>query len=701
MRVLICYWLTFSCFGATLFGATLSVASGPRVQAFEARNGPYVSHGPGYALWVTSGGAVLNLGGHTVRMFTGGGNPKASLEGLDPMPGRANYLVGRDVRASYNLYGRVRVRGVYRGIDLLFHGNQERLEYDFEIAAGGDPGKIELSFDGAECIRIGSHGDLVLQDGALEIHQPKPVVYQEVAGKRRLVAASYRIDNDNHVHFRIGEFDRRRPLVIDPQIVFDKTFGGSGVSTAAGLARDTQGNLYVAGTTNAPDFAAVGSLQSHLATSPLLVTGNAGQSWNFPSLGSARTISALAAAPSSPTVLYAATPVGVFVSADGGATWTAAANTGLAGPATLLAVDAGAATTLYAGSAQGVFVSTDGAATWRKSTNGPVGTGVVALAAHPTQAGTVFASVQSPPAVYRSTDSGQSWTQLPAIAAGQFGNPVSALVIGSNGAIVAATSQGLLLSADNGDTWSAGAKPGVFQSQELAIAPNNPSIVYLIGEKGLQRSSDGGQTFSLVLPSVTSNYLGAVAVDPRNPANVYAAATVFPANTNNVLYRSTDAGQTWTPVSLPYPVLPLYLLISPVDSRVLLGTATQNDVFVTKWSADGSQVLYSTYLGGSQREAAGGIAVDGSGSAYVTGITSSPDFPTTSGAYQTKLTTPQDAFVAKLSPDGSRLIYATLLGGDLTERQCCTPTSATGIAVDNTGECRDHGLHAGHLPGHT
>jgi uncharacterized protein (TIGR03437 family) len=628
-------------------------------------------------------------------MSVDGASPKSSLQALDRMPGRANYLLGSEVRASYNLYGRVRWRGVYPGIDLVFRGNQEHLEYDFEVGAGRDPGRIRLGFEGAEQIRIDRNGDLVLQVGAIQIHQPKPFAYQMVAGQRQPVDVVYRIDSSGHMGFRTGAYDRQRSLVIDPQILFDQSFGGSGVSTAAGLAMDTHGALYVAGSTNSTDFTTVNPARGHLGTAPLLVTGDAGQTWSFPSLGPANSVSSIAASPSAPLIVYAATPVGVLTSGDGGTTWAEPANAGLASPALVLAVDASSATTLYAATARGVFVSTDGAATWRASTGLPA-ISIVTIVAHPTQAGTLFASVVTP-ALFRSTDFGQTWTQV-ALAPPTQAGPANAIVFGSNGVIFAGTPQGLWISTDNGNTWTAGANLGVYNRQELAIAPDNPSTLYLVSQSGLQRSSDGGQTFTVVLPSVTSIYLGAVAVDPRNPASLYASTTVFPANINNVLYRSTDAGLTWSPVSLPYPVSPQSLFISPADSRVFLGVGTGNNVFVTKWSADGSKVLYSTYLGGSQKDGASGIAVDGSGSAYVTGLTSSPDFPTTKGAFQTKLTTTQDVFVAKLSPDGSQLIYSTLLGGDFTEHACCQPTGSTGIAVDSAGYAVITGFTEGSFP---
>ena len=701
MRVLVGSLLTLSC-----FGASFNAARTPGVLAFEARNGRYVSHGPGYALSVTSGGAVLSLSGHAVRMSVAGASPKSSLGAFDRMPGKATYLLGRDFRASYDLYGRVRWRGVYSGVNVVFRGNQEHLEYDFEIGAGRDPGRIRVAFDGIDDLQIDRNGDLVLSAGAVQIHQPKPMAYQVVAGKRQPVEAAYWIDASNHVRFRTGAYDRQRSLVIDPQLVFDKSFGGSGIGTAAGLARDTQGGLYVTGTTNSTDLGTVNPVQGHLATGPLLVTANGGQTWSFPSLGPARLVSAIAAAPSAPLVEYAATPVGVFKSADGGTSWTATAAASLSSPATALAVDASSAATLYAATAQGVFVSTDGTASWRASTNGIAGSGILAIASHPTQAGTVFASVQNPPAMFRSTDEGQTWTQLTLAPPNVSVSPVNAIVFSSNGAIIAATYGGLLISTDGGNTWAAGAGQGVQNYQALAIASNNPSTLYLVNSSGLQRSSDSGQTFTVVFPAVESagftRYFGPVAVDPRNPATVYVVATVYPAelDSNTLLYRSTDAGQTWSQLSLPYPVTPQSLFISPANSSVFLGTGTPNTVFVTKWSPDGSQVLYSTYLGGSGGDRASGIAVDGNGSAYVTGSTSSPDFPTTSGAFQTKLSGAPNIFVAKLSPDGSQLIYSTLLGSQSAGSILLgtQPPGSTSIAVDNTGNAVITGFTAGNFP---
>jgi hypothetical protein len=397
VRAFVCTFLTCCCFGA---GYSPLRQSGALV--FEARPGGYVSHGRGYAFSLASGGAVLNIGGHRVRMAVTGANPRSSLQALDPMPGKANYIFGAR-RASYDLYGRVRWPGVYTGIDVEFHGNQEHLEYDFLIAARRDPRQIQLAFEGIDGIRIDASGDLVLRTGTLEIRQPKPFAYQIVAGKKQAVDTAYWIDPADRVRFRTGVYDRNRALVIDPQIVFEQTFGGSGYTNATGLARDSQGNLYVTGSTSSLDFPTVNPVQGQLGSAPLIVSSNGGANWSDVLLGTASLANFIAAAPSAPLVTYAVTPTGIFSSADGGSTWTATAGAGLPSPAThplavtALAVDAQSPTTIYAGTTQGPYVSTDGAATWQSISSGLPGLNVAAIAAHPTQAGTVFVAVPHRP----------------------------------------------------------------------------------------------------------------------------------------------------------------------------------------------------------------------------------------------------------------------------------------------------------------
>jgi hypothetical protein len=86
------------------------------------------------------------------------------------------------------------------------------------------------------------------------------------------------------------------------------------------------------------------------------------------------------------------------------------------------------------------------------------------------------------------------------------------------------------------------------------------------------------------------------------------------------------------------------------------------DAFVTKLNANGSALVYSTFLGGSQSDSSGGLAIDAAGNAYVTGGTSSPEFPTTAGVFDAVFDGPSESFVTKLDPAGSALVYSTFLG---------------------------------------
>jgi uncharacterized protein (TIGR03437 family) len=297
---------------------------------------------------------------------------------------------------------------------------------------------------------------------------------------------------------------------------------------------------------------------------------------------------------------------------------------------------------------------------------------VAAIAAHPTQAGTVFVAVPPSPALFRSTNFGQTWTQLPTPAPSIPNALILDIAIGSNGTIVAASYNGpIVISPDSGNTWTIGANQGATNKQALAISPANPNTVYLAVNTGVLKSTDGGQTFNSVLSFPAPEALNQVAVDPTNPSTVYAT-------TYGSVYRSTGAGQTWSLLTTPYPIAASTLFVSPANGAAFVGAGIQSDVFVTKWSPDGSRMLYSTYFGGAGSSMGSGIAVDAAGNAYLTGATSSPGFPTTPGAFQSKLTSSQDVFVAKLNPQGSQVVYSTLLGA-----QSAFPNA---IAVDGSGE---------------
>jgi uncharacterized protein (TIGR03437 family) len=655
--------------------------------AFEAHGAQFLLRGAGYTLHVDADGACFYWDRESLRMRLAGAVPHALAAGEDRMPGRVTYLLGTSRGDTYPLYREVRVGSIYRGIDLVYHGNSQRLEYDFELAPGASADDIVLAFEGATGIAIDSAGELVLNAGGRTIRQPRPQAWQAVSGRRRTVVVEYRVLAGGRIGFRLGPHTARLPLTIDPVVVFDNLFGGSGGSTAAGVALDGQGNIYVAGSTASVNFATVNPLQAQLGTPPLLASIDGGQAWAARTIGSAVSISALVAAPGSPSILYANTEQGVFESADGGSTWTPAANRGLPLPAVDLAVDSGSASTLYACNGNGVFVSTDGGDDWTLSQSGIALAGgetaaqCYGIRADPLRPGVVYDMAYNPAGFYRSADHGQTWTVL---------NPGSnidsidsmAFLPGMPGAFYAGQMGGTLTETlDGGDTWQPfPVARSVLNNHGLAIDPHDSSIVYAANAGGVERTDDHGATWTTVLanPNPSAYYTALLATDSNR---VYAFTTTG-------LFTSGDSGKTWAMLPLPYAVTPESLYAQ--DSLLLLGTQSGGDVFVTKWDPSGKQVLYATYLGGAAADAATGLAVDAAGNAYVLGTTSSSNFPVTANAFQKTLVGSYDAFVAKLSPDGSHLLYSTLFGGG---------TEATGaIAVDAGGAAYLVGRTMGGLP---
>jgi hypothetical protein len=148
-----------------------------------------------------------------------------------------NYFVGPDrsrwLRGVPN-YGRVVYRGVYAGVDLVFHAEQGQLEYDFVVAPGADPNAIELQFDGQTALRLDGNGDLVFGTPAGELRQPRPRAYHDdSAGGHEDVAAEFVLRPGGRVAFRVGAFNRGRRLVIDPQVLWSTATPSGGQKVAA------------------------------------------------------------------------------------------------------------------------------------------------------------------------------------------------------------------------------------------------------------------------------------------------------------------------------------------------------------------------------------------------------------------------------------------------------------------------------------
>ena len=191
----------------------------------------------------------------TLRIKLEGANSRPRLQGLDQLPGKVSYFWGSDPSGWHRdiaTYARVRYEEIYPGVDAVFHGRRGKLEWDFLVAPGADPGVISLALEGieGESPRLDPSGDLVIPVSQGELRLRQPDIYQEVEGARRTVAGGYRLDSQGRVGFRLGDYDSTRELVIDPVLIYFAYLGAENGDVALDIEVDDFGNAYLTGYTD-------------------------------------------------------------------------------------------------------------------------------------------------------------------------------------------------------------------------------------------------------------------------------------------------------------------------------------------------------------------------------------------------------------------------------------------------------------------
>ncbi|MGA8939800.1 MAG: choice-of-anchor D domain-containing protein [Acidobacteriaceae bacterium] len=231
-------------------------------------NVDYVTRANGFDIFLTSQQAVLV--GHTsgkrsyaLQMRWLGSNASPAVTGQDQATARSNYFIGDDSSKWHTgiaNYARVQYAAIYPGIDLVYYGNHERLEYDLTLAPGADAHAIRLQLAGAKKLSIDKPtGDLLINDGGGELRFRKPLIYQPDGNAKHPVTGGYVLSAHNTVSFSLGDYDHNKPLVIDPQVVYSTMYGGSiagtyDAQTFYGMAVDAQGDVYLQGIVTTPNL---------------------------------------------------------------------------------------------------------------------------------------------------------------------------------------------------------------------------------------------------------------------------------------------------------------------------------------------------------------------------------------------------------------------------------------------------------------
>lgn len=185
----------------------------------------FLSRGQGYTLSLTETEAIFELRrsekSAVLKMRLDGANRQPEISAQNELAGKNNYFLGEAAnwRTAVPTFGRVKYEAIYPGVDQIFYGSGRQLEYDFVVAPEADAGQIALRFEGASEINIDESGDLTMRLGEDELRQQKPFAYQEINGTRKEIAVGYVVSNQT-VGFKIGEYDRSLPLVIDPVLVY-------------------------------------------------------------------------------------------------------------------------------------------------------------------------------------------------------------------------------------------------------------------------------------------------------------------------------------------------------------------------------------------------------------------------------------------------------------------------------------------------
>jgi hypothetical protein len=558
-----------------------------------------------------------------VRMSLIGGNAGA-VTGTDELPGKINYFRGSDEQKwirNVPTFRKISYASVYPGIDLVYYGKGNALEYDFVVAPGADPRQIALDFSGAEQIEVdAASGALVIHGaGGAEMRQGKPLLYQEVDGVKRAVGGGFTVEG-TRAGFSVGDYDRSRPLVIDPAIITYSTYlAAEADERVHDIVSDSDDNAYAVGWTESELFPTKDAYQSgqNNFTDEAFIT-------KFNPDGSQ---------------LIWSTYLG------GGEEQTDFDNENLErgdDGAYGVAIDAD----------RNVYVTG-----WAVSPDFPTRN---AMQPHLSDA-----CCGSDSFITKLNTAGDQLV-FSTFFGGAEGDDVGrGIALDSNRNIyVVGYTRSFAFPTTKPIQREIDGRTSHFHTNE----ENYDAYLAKIDASGQFR--------------VYSTYIGGPGEDVATGVAVDSKGGAYVTGWTNSTQPEPSATGTPTPTPGPSSTATPAMHFPITDNAVQKnpgGFGQTVDAFVTKVDPAGSQYIYSTYLGGSGDDRAWGISLGVDRSAYVTGYTDSgvpsrvagaavqDEFPTTAGAYQAHNNGGFDAFLTRFNPSGDALVYSTLIGGDSNE----------------------------------
>ena len=633
----------------------LSESYGTIPLSFEANQGQadpavkFVSRGHGYSLFLTPREAILCLthgksDSAKLRWHVAGASHDPRVSGENLLEKKSNYFRGNDPAKWHTgvaNFAQVRYESILPGIDLVYHGNQRQIEYDFVIAPGASPTDIAVAFDGASSMEIGPQGELVLHTKDGDLVQNAPVIYQDVHGTRRAIAGGYAIDAENRIGFVVGDYDRSKPLVIDPTLAYSTYLGGNDLDEGLAVTVDSSGNVYLTGLSVSPNFP--GATGSSLQPTPggdydAFVT-------KINSTGTAIVWSTYLGG-------SGGNEYGQAIAVDAsGYVYVAGSTNSLDFPG----IGSGSLQPAYGGYWRDMFLVklVPGGNSFVYSTyiggDGDESAGSIKV----DSSGGVFVSGQT-----GSTNfPGVTGSSIQSSNAGGYEGVLLHVNSGAT-AIDWATYLG-----GTGDDDGCGAMALDGSGNVYVVCTGSSPAFTGVNSSSLQPSNGGSD--DMVVLKVDSTGSSILAGTFFGGANDEYAAGIGVDGAGNVYVAGTTASTDFPGVT---------------GSSFQSSNAGGYDVTLTKFNSTLSGVIFSTYIGGSDSDFAEGLAVDADGNCYVAGSTASTTFPGVDGnsIQSSNGGGSGDVFAFVMNPSGTAMVMSTFLGGSDDD-------GAAALAIDGSG----------------